>query len=45
LKNGPSTDQPESSQGRMRPKSKSSADGKAKLNMEKSLEEVAAKQN
>jgi hypothetical protein len=45
LKNGPSTDQPKSSQGRMGPRSKSSADGKAMPDMEKSLEEVVAEQN
>jgi hypothetical protein len=45
LKNGSSTDQPKSSQGRMGPRSKSSADGKAMPDMEKSLEEVVAEQN
>jgi hypothetical protein len=42
LKGGPSTDQPESSRGRIRPRSESSADGKAKPNAEISPESVAA---
>jgi hypothetical protein len=45
LKDGPSADQPESSQGRTGPRSKSSANGQAKPNTEKSPEEVAAEQN
>jgi hypothetical protein len=44
LKGVPSVDQPESSQGRTGPRSESSADGKAKPDMKKSLEEVAAEQ-
>jgi hypothetical protein len=45
LKDGPSADQPESSQGRIGPRSESSADGKAKPNMKKSPKEVAVEQN
>jgi hypothetical protein len=45
LKDGPSADQPESSHGRIGPRCESLADGKAKLNVEKSPEEVVAKQN
>jgi hypothetical protein len=45
LKDGPSADQPESSQGRTGPRSKSSANGKAKPDTEKCPEEVVAEQN
>jgi hypothetical protein len=45
LKDGPSADQPESSQGRIGPRSESSADDKAKPNMKKSPKEVAVEQN
>jgi hypothetical protein len=45
LKGGLSNDQPESSQGRIGPRSESSANGKAKPDVEKILEEVAAEQN
>jgi hypothetical protein len=45
LKDGPSADQPESSQGRTRPRSKSSTNGEAKPNMEKSPDEVVVEQN
>jgi hypothetical protein len=44
LKDGPSTDQPESSQGRTWSRSKSSANGEAKPDTEKSPDELAAKQ-
>jgi hypothetical protein len=45
LKDGPSADQPESNQGRTGPRSESLTDGKAKPDVEKSSEEVAAEQN
>jgi hypothetical protein len=45
LKDGPFADQPESSQGRTRSRSKSSADDKTKPNAKKSPEELAAEQN
>jgi hypothetical protein len=45
LKDGPSTDQPESNQWRTGLRRKSLADGKAKLDAKKSLEEVGAEQN
>jgi hypothetical protein len=45
MKGGPSVDQPESSQGRIGLRSKSSANGEVKPDMEKSLEEVATEQN
>jgi hypothetical protein len=45
LKDGPSVDQPESSQGRTGPRSESSVNGKAKPGTEKSPGEVAVKQN
>jgi hypothetical protein len=45
LKDGPSADQLENSQGRTRPRSESSTDGRAKPDMEKSPEEVAVEQN
>jgi hypothetical protein len=45
LKEGPSADQLEGSQGRIGPRSESSADGKAKFDTKKSPEEVAAEQN
>jgi hypothetical protein len=45
LKEGPSADQPEGSQGRTGPRSESLANGKAKPNAEKSPEEVATEQN
>jgi hypothetical protein len=45
LKDEPSVHQPESSQGGTGPRSKSSADGKANPNAEKSPEEVAVEQN
>jgi hypothetical protein len=45
LKDGPSADQPESSQRRTGPRIESLTDSKAKPNMEKSLEEVETEQN
>jgi hypothetical protein len=45
LKDGPSVNHPETSQGRTGPRSKSSANGEAKLDTEKSPEEVVAEQN
>jgi hypothetical protein len=45
LKDGPSTDQPESSQWRTGLRRKSSVDGKAKPDAKKSPEEVGAEQN
>jgi hypothetical protein len=44
-KEGSSTDQPGSSQGRTGPRSKSLANGKAKPNAKKGPEEVAAEQD
>jgi hypothetical protein len=45
LKDGPSTDQPESIQGRTGARSKYLADGKVKSDVEKSPKEVAAEQD
>jgi hypothetical protein len=45
LKDGPSADQPKTSQGRTGPRSESLANGEVKPDMEKSSEEVAAEQN
>jgi hypothetical protein len=45
LKDGPSADQPKTSQGRTGPRSESLANGEAEPDMEKSSEEVAAEQN
>jgi hypothetical protein len=45
LKDGPSADQPESSQGRTGPRRESSANGEVRLDTEKSIEEVAEEKN
>jgi hypothetical protein len=45
LKDGPSADQPESSQGRIGLRRESSANGEVRADTEKSIEEVAAEKN